>query len=90
MSAIFDDEDEDRHAARRRWNSYLADIDAEIREEKAKKATCTTDIGAAIESKKELPPLVIKPGSQHANAAYKAGREDEYSNRMKARYGGEW
>ena len=76
---------EDRERNRRLWNQYLADIDAEIREEQAAKATFTTDIGKAIET-----PLVIKPGSQHAQAAYEAGREDEYSNRMKARYGGEW
>ena len=34
--------------------------------------------------------LTIKPGSQHANAAYKAGREDEYINGMEARYGEGW
>lgn len=32
----------------------------------------------------------ILPGSQHALAAFKEGSEDEYSNRMKAKYGGEW
>jgi hypothetical protein len=32
----------------------------------------------------------ILPGSQHAAAAFKQGSEDEYSNRMKAKYGGEW
>lgn len=32
----------------------------------------------------------ILPGSQHAAAAFKEGSEDEYSNRMKAKYGGEW
>ena len=31
----------------------------------------------------------ILPGSQHAAAAFKEGSEDEYSNRMKAKYGGE-
>jgi hypothetical protein len=76
---------QDRERNRRLWNQYLADIDAEIREEQASKATFTTDIGKAIET-----PLVIKPGSQHARAAAEAWREDEYSNRMKARYGGEW
>ena len=29
-------------------------------------------------------------GNYHAGQAYKAGCEDEYSNRLKARYGGEW
>ena len=33
-------------------------------------------------------PLVVKPG--HARQAFKAGREDEYSDRMRAKYGGEW
>ena len=32
----------------------------------------------------------IKPGNYYARLAYEAGCEDEYSNRMKARYGGEW
>lgn len=80
-----DDEDLDRERARRRWNAYLDEIDAEIREEQAQRATFTTDLGKVLE-----PDIVIKPGSQHANAAFKAGREDEYSNRMKAKYGGEW
>jgi hypothetical protein len=35
-------------------------------------------------------PCVIQPGSQHAAAATKAGLEDEYSNRMAYRFGGEW
>lgn len=35
-------------------------------------------------------PIVINPGNQHAAAAFKAGREDEYIDRMKGRYGGEW
>jgi hypothetical protein len=42
-----------------------------------------------------IPPecrsdIVVKPGNQHAQAAFKAGREDEYIDRMKSRYGGEW
>ena len=35
-------------------------------------------------------PIVIKPGSQHAAAAYRAGREDEHIDAMNSRYGGEW
>lgn len=85
MSIFGDDEDDDRHAANRRWNSYLDEIDAEIREEQAQRATFTADIGKAIE-----PDIVIKPGSHHAAAAAAVGREDEYSNRMRQRYGGEW
>jgi hypothetical protein len=34
--------------------------------------------------------IVIAPGNQHAQAATKEGREDEYIDRMKSRYGGEW
>jgi hypothetical protein len=32
----------------------------------------------------------VRPGSDAARAAFKAGREEEYIDRMKARYGGEW
>jgi hypothetical protein len=31
--------------------------------------------------------IVIKPGNQHAQAAFKAGREDEYIDRMQGRFG---
>jgi hypothetical protein len=34
--------------------------------------------------------IVIAPGSQHAQAAFKQGREDEYIDAMQGRYGGEW
>jgi hypothetical protein len=42
-----------------------------------------------------IPPecrtdIVIVPGNQHAQAAFKAGREDEYIDRMKSKYGGEY
>jgi hypothetical protein len=42
-----------------------------------------------------IPPecrgdIVIAPGNQHAQAAFKEGREDEYIDAMKGRYGGEW
>jgi hypothetical protein len=32
----------------------------------------------------------IKPGSAHASAAYRSGCEDEWADRMRSRYGGEW
>lgn len=35
-------------------------------------------------------PVPIRPGQQNARAAYKAGCEDEWCDRMKSRYGGEW
>jgi hypothetical protein len=42
-----------------------------------------------------IPPecrtdIVIAPGSQHAQAAFKEGREDEYVDTMQGRYGGDW
>lgn len=35
-------------------------------------------------------PVPVKPGSHNAAAAYRAGCEDEWIDRMAARYGGEW
>lgn len=35
-------------------------------------------------------PVPVLPGRMWANAAYKAGCEDEWSDRMKSSYGGEW
>ena len=32
----------------------------------------------------------VRPGSVAARAAFKAGREDEYIDRMRNRFGGEW
>jgi hypothetical protein len=58
-------------------------------EDQAEPLMVETDIGSVLEEP-ALPPLVIKPGSQHAAAAFKAGREDEYFDRMQSRYGGEW
>jgi hypothetical protein len=42
-----------------------------------------------------IPPecrtdIVVKPGNQHAQAAFKEGREDEYIDRMQGRYGGDY
>jgi hypothetical protein len=42
-----------------------------------------------------IPPecrtdIVIKPGNQHAQAAFKEGREDEYIDTMQGRYGGDY
>jgi len=31
-----------------------------------------------------------KPGGHNADRAYRNGSEDEYSNELNARYGGEW
>jgi len=32
----------------------------------------------------------LRPGNAAARAAFKAGREEEYIDRMRTRYGGEW
>lgn len=32
----------------------------------------------------------LRPGSVAARAAFKAGREEEYIDRMRSRFGGEW
>ena len=48
-----------------------------------------TDIATVLDDPM-IPPLVIKPGRMNASRAYKRGREDEYSDRMRAKYGGEW
>jgi len=59
------------------------------REDQVGPLTVETDLGQVLEEPAR-PPLVIKPGNQHARAAFRAGREDEYSDRMRAKYGGEW
>ena len=51
--------------------------------------TVETDLGKVLDEPARQP-LVIKPGNAHAQAAFKAGREDEYSDRMRSKYGGEW
>lgn len=35
-------------------------------------------------------PVPVRPGNHNAQAAYKSGCEDEWIDRMSARYGGEW
>lgn len=52
--------------------------------------TVETDIGKVLDETLPGPPLTVKPGNVHARAAYRAGREDEYIDRMQGRYGGEW
>jgi hypothetical protein len=76
--------DEDRMAAQRAEWKYLDDLDAEIKSER--------DAGDPDPAKpaKVEPQIVVKPGNHHALRAWEVGMEDEYSNRMKARYGGEW
>lgn len=44
----------------------------------------------AAKRKARHDPCVVKPGSQHAADAARAGVEDEYADRMKYRFGDEW
>jgi hypothetical protein len=56
-------------------------------------ATCDIDelFAKYAASRKRLPdPTPIKPGSDNASTAYRAGVEDEYIDRMETRHGGEW
>lgn len=50
--------------------------------------TFEADIGQVLEPPKRT--VIVKPGNYYARLAYEQGDDDEYSNRMKARYGGEW
>ena len=59
------------------------------REDQAEPLTVETDMATVLDDPM-IPPLVIKPGRMNASRAYKRGRENEYSDRMRAKYGGEW
>ena len=59
------------------------------REDQAEHLTVETDLGQVLEEPAR-PPLVIKPGRMNASRAFRAGREDEYSDRMRSKFGGEW
>lgn len=64
---------------------------ARLDREAAERATFEPDIGKVLEQPAPpKPPVIVKPGNYYARLAYEQGNEDEYSNRMKARYGGEW
>lgn len=71
---------------KRNWDAYqefLRQDFSELLWEQANPRTPT-------QPKPTEPPLVIRPGSHWAAAAYKAGREDEYIDAMRSRYGEEW
>ena len=72
MSREFFDYDRAREFARQDW------IDLQIEDAEAKKAK---------DAKPQLPPLVVRPGSHWAAAAFKQGREDEWIDAMQSRYG---
>jgi hypothetical protein len=59
------------------------------REDQAEPLTVETDLGQVLDDPM-IPPLVIKPGRMNASLAYRRGREDEYIDRMRSKYGGEW
>lgn len=58
------------------------------REDQAEPLMVETDLGKVLEEQR--PPLVIRPGRMNASRAFRAGREDEYSDRMRGKYEGEW
>jgi len=66
----------------------------DARDAKDSGAIEATDSGAneaaRLEASRHHDPTPIKPGYVWARAAYRSGSEDEYSDRMKSRYGGEW
>ena len=49
--------------------------------------TFETDIGKVLDA---TPEIVVQPGSHHARNAMRLNADDEYANRMRNRYGGEW
>jgi hypothetical protein len=59
------------------------------REDQADALTVETDIGKVLDEPAR-ESLVIKPGRMNASRAFRCGREDEYSDRMRSKYGGEW
>ena len=68
-------------------DEYHKRLDAEA----AERATFEPDLGKVLEQPAPpKPPVIVKPGNYYARLAYEQGNEDEYSNRMRARYGGEW
>jgi hypothetical protein len=58
-------------------------------EDQAEPLMVETDLGKVLKEPAR-PPLVIKPGRMNASRAFRTGREDEYSDRMRSRFGGEW
>lgn len=81
----------DPQKERKEHNAQVDDVAAEIRDERLHGATFEPDLGKVLEQPAPpKPPVIVKPGNYYARLAYEQGNEDEYSNRMKARYGGEW
>jgi hypothetical protein len=59
------------------------------RDDQADPLMVETDVGKVLEEPAR-ESLVIKPGRMNASRAFRRGREDEYSDRMRSKYGGEW
>ena len=59
------------------------------REDQADPLTVETDIGKVLDEPAR-ESLVIKPGRMNASRAFRRGREDEYIDRMRSKYGGEY
>lgn len=70
---------------RRERNRLIADLEQDIA---AKPLMVETDLGAVLEQ--PTPDVPAQPGWISASRAAKYGCEDEYSNRMRTRYGDEW
>ena len=75
-----DEPDEDRMEARRRHNRLTADLDRMIAE---KPEPVTPEPAAPA-----MPPL--HPRFAGAVGRYRQAGQDEWSNRMAHKYGGEW
>jgi hypothetical protein len=71
--------------ARREHDRLIADLEQDIA---AKPLVVETDLGAVLEPK--TPNVPAQPGWISESRAAKYGSEDEYSNRMRTRYGDEW
>ena len=78
MSEDIDDDDSFR--SRQSIEAEFMSLDA---------CTIADDLGLATPGSTARPcPVPVKPG--YGQAAFKAGCEDEWIDRMQSRYGGEW
>ena len=89
MSADELEPDEDRMQARRQWLKRLDELAAELASERTSEPSKLTDQGGSMPGSPERK-VIAKPGSHYARLAFENGDDDEYSNAMKRRYGGEW
>lgn len=71
---------------KRNWDAYQREQEF-LRQDLSELLWDDANPRTPTQPKPTEPPLVIKPGSHWAAAAYKAGREDEWINAMQARYG---